>query len=226
MRLRIINEENRSNEELERIYAPLFKNLFYNNIPKEYSVVTNILNNVSFNNIKIDADLHFTDYMVYDDVDNHNISLIRRHNESINDNNVYINLGDLGRKFIDKEYYLFNYICKLNKCKYGILVRGNNDIYDDQFYLNAGFNFVCNGFIWNGFVFTHFPLFDKNNTYNLINIHGHNHDRPINYDDPNNKFPFKMFGKSVGYLVYSRDNNFHTISLQEIVNRLKQKNLY
>lgn len=75
-------------------------------------------------------------------------------------------------------------------------------------------------------MFTHFPLFDKNNTYDLINIHGHNHDRPINYDDPNNKFPFKMFGKSVRYLVYSGDNNFHTISLQEIVNRLKQKNLY
>ena len=226
MRLKILSEENRSQEELKSIYTPLFKNLFYNNIPKEYSSITNILNSVSLSNIKIDSDLHFTDHMLYDDTNNHNIKMIRRHNESVNDNDVYINLGDLGRKLIDKEHYLFNWISKLNKGKYSILVRGNNDIYDDQFYIDAGFNFVCDGFTWNRFVFTHLPLFDKHNIYNLINIHGHCHDEQIDFNSPTNKFPFEDFGKSARYLEYSRSNNYHAISLQEIVNRLTQKNLY
>lgn len=54
-----------------------------------------------------------------------------------------------------------------------IMVYGNNDIFDEDFYRQGGFDYVFEGFSWKNIAFSHYPLRDKKG--HEINIHGHLH---------------------------------------------------
>lgn len=61
-----------------------------------------------------------------------------------------------------------------------IMVRGNNDLFDTNFYRSCGFKYVVYRFIWNDIVFSHPPI-EHNHK---MNIHGHLH---FNYKDRKRK---------------------------------------
>ena len=52
-----------------------------------------------------------------------------------------------------------------------ILVIGNNDLFDVNFYKSCGFKYAVRSFVWHDILFTHCPV--RNN--NKINVHGHIH---------------------------------------------------
>lgn len=82
---------------------------------------------------------------------------------------LVINLGDL----VDGEYTeqkeLRNLLLTFPGKK--ILVRGNNDIFTNQFYKSCGFQEVVYGFEYRDIVFTHVPVVHTKK----MNIHGHIH---------------------------------------------------
>lgn len=89
--------------------------------------------------------------------------------KSINDEDLLIILGDLvDGEYTDKE--TLKAILKTFPTNM-ILVRGNNDLFNKQFYHNCGFKYVVDAFTWHDILFSHFPL--ENN--NRINVHGHIH---------------------------------------------------
>lgn len=96
----------------------------------------------------------------------------------VNKNDVFIYLGDLvDDEFADKDA-LRDAISNLKGIK--ILVKGNNDIFDDDFYKSCGFTYVTYKFMWEGILFSHMPI---ENEYRL-NCHGHLHGKMeywINY---------------------------------------------
>ena len=51
------------------------------------------------------------------------------------------------------------------------MVKGNNDIFDVNFYKSCGFMYVVQAFVWSNVLFTHVPI---ENAFEL-NIHGHLH---------------------------------------------------
>ena len=52
-----------------------------------------------------------------------------------------------------------------------IMVKGNNDLFDVNFYKSCGFMYVVQAFVWSNVLFTHVPI---ENAFEL-NIHGHIH---------------------------------------------------
>lgn len=87
----------------------------------------------------------------------------------IQPDDLLIYLGDLvDGEFQDKDS-LKNVILPMNFNK--ILVIGNNDLFDVNFYKSCGFKYVVRSFVWHDILFTHCPV--KND--NHINVHGHIH---------------------------------------------------
>lgn len=79
---------------------------------------------------------------------------------------ILIHLGDV----ISYNHAALNDILKYIECKTKILVRGNHDNKTDNWYLNNGFDFVCEEMRCQDIVLSHYPVpTDK------INVHGHFH---------------------------------------------------
>lgn len=96
--------------------------------------------------------------------------LIDRYDRLVKDGDVFIYLGDLvDDEFQDKESLKE----ELLKFKPGVKIfcRGNNDLFDDDFYISCGFNIIVDKFEWNDILFSHFPT--ENNL--ALNVHGHIH---------------------------------------------------
>jgi len=85
---------------------------------------------------------------------------------------LLIYLGDLvDGEFQDKaslKNQLQEIVCKK------VLVRGNNDLFDDAFYHSCGFSHVVDAFKWHGILFSHMP--QRHDCE--LNIHGHIHTSP------------------------------------------------
>lgn len=96
-------------------------------------------------------------------------TIIKNCKSFIKPNDVLIYLGDICDGEIEKKDEIANYISQIPGIK--ILVRGNNDLFDDKWYLDHGFKYVTNKFIYDGILFSHRPQ-DNNNK---LNIHGHIH---------------------------------------------------
>lgn len=95
--------------------------------------------------------------------------VIDNYKKNVNKDDLVIHLGDLvDGEFQDKES-LKNIIMGLTGNK--ILVRGNNDLFDYNFYKSIGFMYVTRSFVYNNILFSHFPLENDND----LNIHGHIH---------------------------------------------------
>jgi calcineurin-like phosphoesterase family protein len=95
--------------------------------------------------------------------------IITTYKNTVHDDDLFIYLGDLvDGEFINKEQ-LKDVLLELPGIK--ILVRGNNDVFDWQFYRSCGFQYVVRSFNWSNIVFSHYPIENNND----INIHGHIH---------------------------------------------------
>ena len=98
-------------------------------------------------------------------------SIINKYKSTVTDGDLFIYMGDL----IDGE-------CEPKKKQLGeildslpgtkILVRGNNDLFPDEWYEQHGFKYVTPKFIYDNIIFSHMP--EKNHN-NKMNIHGHLH---------------------------------------------------
>ena len=89
---------------------------------------------------------------------------------------------------------------------YKILIRGNHDRESNNWYLNNGFDFVCEGlsikYAKLNIYFSHKPRYDLERAFDII-IHGHLHDN--NHRDKDNQYckhP-KNFLVAVEYLKYT-----------------------
>lgn len=97
-------------------------------------------------------------------------SIINAYNNKVTDDDVFIYLGDL----IDGE-------CDSQKNELGavldslkgqrVFVRGNNDLFPDEFYKQHGFKYVTPKFVYDDMLFTHIP--ESHN--HKLNVHAHIH---------------------------------------------------
>lgn len=96
--------------------------------------------------------------------------IINKINNTVKPDDLLINLGDL----VDGEFTLKKQLketIQTINCNNMILVLGNNDLFDKDFYKECGFKYVVQSFTWKNILFTHIPI--KND--NHMNIHGHIH---------------------------------------------------
>lgn len=96
-------------------------------------------------------------------------TIINTYNKTVSDDDVMIYMGDLIDGECEKRKELSEVIQSLRGTK--ILVRGNNDLFDDQYYISAGFKYVTPKFVYDNILFSHMPLTNNNR----LNIHGHIH---------------------------------------------------
>ena len=95
--------------------------------------------------------------------------IINRYNDIVTDDDLVINLGDLTDGEVERKKELADVISQLKGKK--VLVRGNNDLYPDDYYTSIGFKYITPKFIYDNILFSHMP--QENN--NRLNIHGHIH---------------------------------------------------
>jgi calcineurin-like phosphoesterase family protein len=112
--------------------------------------------------------------------------IIREVETTVKMNDLLINLGDL----VDGEFQAKDVLKEQMKeigCK-KVLVRGNNDLFDNAFYKSCGFLYVVDSFKWHDILFTHCPVENDCD----LNIHGHIHSHCPGAKDPypeNNRVP-------------------------------------
>lgn len=96
-------------------------------------------------------------------------AIINSYNRTVNPSDLVIYLGDLVDGQCEKKKELGEVLKSLPGTK--IMVRGNNDLFDDEYYLSNGFKYITPKFVYQNILFSHMPC--KNN--NRLNIHGHIH---------------------------------------------------
>lgn len=133
-----------------------------------------------------------------DDFDN----IIKFHNAFVGPEDVFIFLGDLIDDEMDDKELIKNTLRPLNGKK--ILVLGNNDIFEEEFYFECGFLFVVKAFKWGNLTFSHQPI--KNFKDDGVNIHGHLH-KDVYYDG--------TYGNHAD--IYTRDTHFRPVQLGDVV---------
>lgn len=92
--------------------------------------------------------------------------------KTVGPDDAFIFLGDLTDDGIINRQYLDRNIQRLSG-KYKIMIIGNNDLWDFNYYYNLGFDLVTHYLVWRNFIFTHKP--NTNIPESMINIHGHYH---------------------------------------------------
>lgn len=141
--------------------------------------ICEILDNTPYNRIYLTSDLHFhkLEQSQYDNKVKESRKKIKeaisKQNKIVHDDDVYIILGDIAHRrnqsgflhLIKKEYNQMKGI--------KILVKGNHDTLNNEFYHECGFDIVVNMFTWKNYVFTHEPIPVDGDR---INIHGHIHE--------------------------------------------------
>ena len=102
------------------------------------------------------------------------IQIINNWNTLVNDNDLIIHLGDV--ILSGKDNYN-RWVTNLRGRK--ILIKGNHDSGSYKFYLEHGWDFVCEYFVWKIYglqiLFSHKPMIIWSGID--INIHGHSHSR-------------------------------------------------
>ena len=194
-------------------------NILMNSNPKYYVKIAKILNSCNINDIYVSSDLHFggTNIHEYD-------IKVARNNQVIDNNKVLIFLGDIGYKRCENQELIQEYIKKLSKGKFSIFIRGNHDIYDQQFYIKSGFSVFCEeGFIWKNMCFTHIPVKDSNNPNHLINIHGHLHNQLV--ETTRYYFPEEFYHKTTYIKVFNDLNDFYPYRLSSLLTKMLSKQI-
>ncbi len=107
--------------------------------------------------------------------ENHSLIILQNLKEVVRDGDMIIHLGDfcIGNDEMWHERFFLG--IKNVTC---VLIRGNHDHKSDNWYLEHGWDFVCDSFsnVYFGkkIIFSHEPVKMKN-SYSHINIHGHFH---------------------------------------------------
>ena len=98
--------------------------------------------------------------------------IFSNYKDTVKDGDLVIYLGDLvDGELADEKAFdeLRDTIKALPGTK--VMVRGNNDLKDANYYKSCGFKYVVQAFVWSNVLFTHIPI---ENAFDL-NIHGHLH---------------------------------------------------
>jgi len=130
-----------------------------------------LVNKYDLDNIYITSDWH-----LFKDKEENIKEFIEKQSKLLK-GKLLIYLGDLGhRDNTSREKLIIQRIMSsINTCE-KILVLGNHDSENYQYYYNCGFKYICNSFIFGDILFTHHPESIKDNKNIRINIHGHIHD--------------------------------------------------
>ena len=107
----------------------------------------------------------------FNSVEEMDAAMIKNWNEVVSNKDTVLHLGDFG---LGSKEYIREIIGKLNGRK--ILIRGNHDNWTDQFYREAGFDYVSRyPIVWNDFyLLSHAPL-QLSETTPYFNFYGHVH---------------------------------------------------
>lgn len=97
-------------------------------------------------------------------------TIINKYKNTVGDDDLLIFMGDLIDGECEKKQELGEILDSLPGTK--ILVRGNNDLFPDEWYEQHGFKYVTPKFIYDNIIFSHMP--EKNHN-NKMNVHGHLH---------------------------------------------------
>lgn len=142
--------------------------------PKKSGTITNLIDDTLMHGhtVWIMTDCHFIRYnkdtrAIYDNPNTQKV--IANCQKMIHKDDLLIYLGDLVDGEVERKEHLAGIIKSIPGAK--ILVRGNNDLFPDKWYLDNGFKYVVPKFIWDNILFTHRPQDNDNK----INIHGHVH---------------------------------------------------
>ena len=129
------------------------------------------------NKIWIISDTHFGHDMEWADRKSGFEEKILESLRCVNINDMIIHLGDVSF-YDDKKWHLEFFRKVLTNKK--ILIRGNHDKRSMSWYLDIGWNCVCDSIVINAFgfkiLFSHIPLALNGND---INVHGHFHNKQI-----------------------------------------------
>ena len=164
---RIIEEYSRAKEDRN-------DKAIYKADPKKNGTITSVIDHAidSGHQVWIMTDCHFIRYNkdTKQISNNSNMKTVLRNiKNTINDDDVLIYLGDLVDGEVEKKDELREIIQSIPGTK--ILVRGNNDLFPDTWYLENGFSYITPKFVWDNILFSHRP---QDNTHKM-NIHGHVH---------------------------------------------------
>lgn len=123
--------------------------------------------------------------------------------KTVRPNDVFIYLGDMAHRLSEQKdlgKLLKNTIKRLNGKK--IMVLGNHDIFDADFYRGAGFLHVNDGFVWKDLAFTHVPINVSRLRRVNFNIHGHTHSWDYNLrSDSRNIVVYTRFFRNMPVLL-------------------------
>lgn len=109
----------------------------------------------------------------------HDEYIIKKWNSVVKDDDIVFHLGDLG---LGSRNEIEEIVKRLNGHK--ILIRGNHDNFNDEFYLKIGFEEVYRNPVYIGkIVLSHFPLYEALNNPYIINVHGHLHSSTLSLDN-------------------------------------------
>lgn len=95
--------------------------------------------------------------------------IIKNCKNLIKRDDVLIFLGDICDGEVEKKNEIAEFLSQIPGIK--IMIRGNNDLFPDQWYLDHGFDRIVPKFVWKNILFSHRPQ-DNQMEYN---IHGHIH---------------------------------------------------
>jgi len=189
-----INKINNKNNEITKI--KLSQPLFDLNKPTiTDDGFINYTNGVNMNNIWVGSDWHLwkhdDDKGIYKNPEAENI--IKTFNQTVKPSDLFIFCGD----FVDGEttdYISLKQQLERLICRNMIMIKGNNDLFSNDFYKSCGFSLVVEGFKLNidtlekhitfkkipkNLIFTHYPTEIPTNAYN---IYGHMHGTGFFYD--------------------------------------------
>ncbi len=162
--------------------------------------------------------------------------IVNNWNSIIQPQDLVIHLGDVIFG-LNKEIELPKMMSRLNGKK--ILCRGNHDPKDALWYLDKGFDFVCDYFVYNNIAFSHAPLTplplqtvkEKQRKEDFVarpvdfNIHGHFHrGGHRNESTPDSYFDYKYYADNKDkYELVQIEDELRPFTLAEILERREKE---
>lgn len=123
-----------------------------------------------------------------------------------------IHLGDvIDRNLGDLQNYL-----SLIPGKTKILIRGNHDKQSDNWYMNKGFDFVCDSLVLKQVILSHIPIKDFSSGVKY-NIHGHFHNNPLERVKEVEPHIYEFYNKEKYILVAMENTDYKPVNLDELI---------
>lgn len=198
---------------LDADHGVIYETAFLESAPKES--LQELLDHTDFNDIILSSDWH-----IYKEMNSENQikweDAVGNYINMSTDKSVFLYLGDMSYRFSDKDYLNeVKKIFKSLKAKVKILVLGNHDVFNNDFYNEAGFDYVLERIDYKNLIFTHKPVDMGFYPDDYVNIHGHIHYSVLYHDTEGkqniNVYPGKYDMKPIT-LQYALDNQKRLVS--------------